>query len=204
MGEDGRAAPRSKLLLAAALRVTGGASLNVMIRDLSATGALVEAPRVPKFDSDVELVRGSLVATGSIAWAQEGRCGVRFHAPIDLEAWLPNRVLSAGQLRVDKIQASIRSGEASATTGALKTAQIDVTARVAQELGYVSRLLESLGNDLATDRMTARHGAQLQNLDIAIQLLGHLANVLMASDSVAAIRQIGMEDLRRRLMRKSI
>lgn len=77
--------------------------------------------------------------------------------------------------------------------------------RIAEELGYVARMLEALGDDLASDRhVTARHGAKLQNLDVAMQTLGHLAIVLTAADRRSAIQKIGMAELRRRLTRKPL
>lgn len=206
MVEEGRAEPRSRLFLTAQLRIAGGPPVNVTIRNISSTGALIEVPRQLEADTEVELVRGELVCTGAIAWAQAGRCGIRFHAPVDLAAWLPTRIVSAGQQRVDDMQASVKAGGGVPSIGdsPSNASKLDVSARVAQELGYVSRLLEAVGDELATDQMAARHGAQLQNLDIAIQLLGHLANVLTAPDSAFAIKQIGMQELRRRMSRKSL
>ena len=206
MVEDGRTEPRSRMLRAAKLRVTGGPATNVTIRNLSSTGALVEASRVPGKDSEVELIKGELASTGIIAWATPGRCGISFHAPIDLAAWLPGQIHSVGQQRVDDVQASIRAGKEVASTERKQSgpSQLNVSARVAEELGYVSRLLEELGDKLSTDQMASRHGAQLQNLDVAIQLLGHLAEVLTAPDAALAIKRIGMEELRRRLLRRAL
>lgn len=206
MDENGRAEPRSSLLLAAKLRATGGSAMAVTIRNLSSTGALVEAPRVPGTNTDVELVRGELACRGAIAWARPGRCGIRFHAPIDVAAWVPARILSADQQRVDNIQASLKAGETIAPVafGDAGGHQPNTNAWLADELGFVSRLLEALGDELATDHIVARHGVALQNLDIAIQLLGHLADVLRAPDPSAAIKQIGMDELRRRLSRKAL
>jgi hypothetical protein len=206
MTEEGRAEPRSSLFLTAQLRIAGGPPLNVTVRNISSTGALVEAARPLEANMDVELARGELACTGTIAWARSGRCGIHFDMPIDLNAWLPTDTHSVGQHRVDEMQASVKAGTGMAPIGDSQTggSRNGIGARVAVELGYVSRLLEAVGDELATDQMAARHGAQLQNLDIAVQLLGHLANVLTAPDAGAAIKQIGMEDLRRRLSGKAL
>ena len=205
MAGEGRTAPRSRLLLNAQLRVAGSRTAAVKIRNLSSTGALLEALRLPAKDAEIELHRGELSASGIVAWVKPGRCGVHFHSPIDLDAWIPMRILSEGQQRVDEIQAGLRAGAPIANPEASSgTLELDLATRVAEELGYISRMLEALGEDLATDIMAARHGAKLQSLDISIQTLGNLATVLRASDAEGAIRQIGMEDLRRRLLRKSL
>ena len=206
MVDDGRVERRSSLLLAAQLRASGDPAVNVTVRNLSSTGALVEGPHLPGAKREIDLVRGALVASGSVAWAKPGRCGIRFDKPINLSAWLPGYNVSPGQQRVDAIQASVKAGEAHPSSGSGQPAAAppDISHRVAEELGYVSRLIESVGDELATDRLAARHGQQLQNLDISIQLLRHLTDVLTAPDTAAAIKRIGMEELRRRLTRKML
>ena len=203
---EGRTAPRAKLLLSAQLRVSGARPTDVTIRNLSATGALLEAKHIPGKGAEIEICRGDLAAAGTVAWVKPGRCGIRFHEPIDLVAWLPTRMLSAGQQRVDEIQIAIRAGTnpPPSEPDSVQRLQRAIAARVAEELAYVSRMLESLGEELATDLMAARHAAKLQDLDIATQILGHLGNVLTAQDAAGAIKQIGMEELRRRLSRKEL
>ena len=84
-------------------------------------------------------------------------------------------------------------------------ANSDLDSRLAHELGYVQRLLENLGDELINDLfLVQRHGQSLQSLDLVGQILGHVAAILMAQDKAAMIEEIGMEDLRARLKRKSI
>ena len=76
--------------------------------------------------------------------------------------------------------------------------------RAADELAFVSRRLEALGSDLTDDiHVVMRHTTSLQELDISMQILGHLAVVLVAKRPADAVDAIGMTDLRRRLQRKS-
>jgi hypothetical protein len=81
----------------------------------------------------------------------------------------------------------------------------DLDARLAHELGYVQRLLENLGDELINDLfLVQRHGQSLQSLDLVSQILGHVATILHAEDKATVIEEIGMEDLKARLKRKSI
>lgn len=162
---------------------------------------MIELPEAPPTGTDVRLSRGTLSVDGTIVWSKSGSCGVQFASPIELGRWVP----SAGQQRVDEDLARLKSGK---VPNQLEPATVhvdadNVLARISEELGYIARMLEALGDELANDRyVTARHGATLQNLDIAMQTLGHLANLLTASDRTAAIQSIGMAELRRRLLRK--
>lgn len=73
-------------------------------------------------------------------------------------------------------------------------------ARLAAEVDYVARMLETLGDGLGDDPLiAARHGLKLQDLDIAKQILGHLSLILVSPDREGTIARIGMAELRRRL-----
>jgi hypothetical protein len=80
-------------------------------------------------------------------------------------------------------------------------AQLDT--RMGEEIAFVQRLIEALGDELIADSaILHRHGQVLQNIDIASQILGHLARVIAASERADAVRAIGMEELRARLTRQ--
>lgn len=204
-----RQTERAKLFLAATLHA-GGGSRSVTVRNLSLGGALIEMREPPAVGTAVELRRGLLKAGGTVVWASSRECGLHFDMPLALHDWLP-RASAAGQKRVDEAVAQFKDGAPApaqpvatgpATGGPVPGA---LNSRLCEELGYVARLLEALGDELVEDRtVTARHGAKLQDLDIAIQILGHLGTVLNADDPQAAIARIGMEDLRRRLAPKSL
>lgn len=67
------------------------------------------------------------------------------------------------------------------------------------------RLIESLGDQLAGDPVILhKHAKSLQNIDLANQILSHLADLVTAEDPAAKVAEIGMTDLRARLTRKSL
>jgi len=74
--------------------------------------------------------------------------------------------------------------------------------RLAEELEYARRVIESMGDALSADpQLVMRHMVALQSIDIAGQILGHIANVIRSSDPEGAVELIGMCDLRGRLKR---
>ena len=77
--------------------------------------------------------------------------------------------------------------------------------KLAEEIEYSQRILETMGAELAGDPgCVARHPSVLQYFDLVGQTLGHLARVLKSEDRDEAIRQIGMSELRARLTRKPL
>jgi hypothetical protein len=75
--------------------------------------------------------------------------------------------------------------------------------RLAEELDYTRRILDVMGDELASDGLiVARHMTALQSVDIVGQILGHIASVIRSSDPPGAVERIGMSDLKARLTRK--
>lgn len=216
-GAEDRASPRTNLLLSATAEA-GGLALPVRIRNLSETGALIEGAGLPDAGMPLILKRGDLQVSAVVAWAAGGRRGVRFDGPTPVNEWTggkPKPLECTGlrdQRRVDAIQAEARAGtssgrdlRAAAPPAAPAPPCPDLDARLADELGYVQRLLEGLGDELIKDLLLVqRHGQSLQSLDLVGQILGHVAAILRAEDKGEVVEQIGMEDLRARLKRKAI
>jgi hypothetical protein len=214
---EDRASPRTNLLLAATVEA-GGRVLPVRIRNLSETGALLEGAGLPDAGLPLVLKRGDLQIGATVAWASGARRGVRFDGPTPVNEWTggkPRPLDCTGlrdQRRIDAIQAEARAGSApepapSPPPGNAPpdAARPSLDARLAEELGYVRRLLEGLGDDLVADaQLVHRHGRSLQNLDLAGQILAHIAAIVVAEDRAATINRIGMEDLRARLKRKPL
>lgn len=214
---EDRAAPRTNLLLAATAEI-GGRSLPVRIRNLSETGAMVEGAGLPEAGMPMVLMRGDLQVAATVAWAAGGRRGVRFGGPVPVNEWTggrPRAIDCTGlrdQRRVDSIQAEARAdsamGRALRSEGAAlepPAVLTDLDRRLADELGYVQRLLEGLGDELIADLLLIqRHGKSLQSLDLVGQILGHVSAILRADDKIAVVDEIGMEDLRARLKRRAI
>lgn len=77
--------------------------------------------------------------------------------------------------------------------------------RLAEELEYARRMIETMGDCLSSDpHLIMRHMVSLQAVDIAGQILGHVANVIRSSDPESAVARIGMCELKGRLQRQSI
>lgn len=72
---------RLRLLLAAKLVLTTG-ELAVMLRELSATNAIVTGERLPGIGTDAILKRGRLEALGTILWAEGTRACLEFEDPL--------------------------------------------------------------------------------------------------------------------------
>lgn len=122
------------------------------------------------------------------------------------ERTLASLTAKAEQERCDAIQAAARDAKASfyckPVAAPLPPSENLVERRIAEELEYARRVLDSIGSTLVSDPiLVARHQQCLQNFDILAQLLGHLASVVGTSDRASAIARIGMEDLRKRLTR---
>jgi hypothetical protein len=199
--EAKRTAPRTNLFLMATL-VVDGAAHSVRVRNLSASGALVESENLPPAGAVIVLRRGTLAAEGELMWRADHRAGLRFARPVDLGKWMPHA--GQGQARVDRVIAQTRSELSSRKQAELDPAveRDRLHERIAEELALVARRLEGLGLDLSGDpAMVVRHAARIQEIDVSVLTLVHVGRLLTASDPTEAVRTIGMADLRRRLDR---
>jgi hypothetical protein len=211
--EDKRGNPRTNLLLVATLEA-GRSLASVRIRNLSETGALVEGDRLPSSGTAIVLKRGDLEVGGRVAWTAGSRCGLYFDDSIPVRLWVGGKSLTAepgfaSQARVDVIQAEVRrdSGATSRGPAAVEAAAplAALPARLAEELAYVQRILENIGDELlAEPAVLHRHHTALQGFDLAGQILGHIAAIMVSDDPATAVDRIGMEDLRARLKRKPV
>ena len=77
--------------------------------------------------------------------------------------------------------------------------------RLARELEHVRRMLDEMGEELSADlEVLMRHGVPLQTVDIAGQILGHIASIVRSDDPDAAVERIGMCELRARLEKQKV
>ena len=201
MEADARDGFRATLFLAAALRFSGR-TVQARIRDLSHSGARIEGTALPAPNTEVTIERGALVAPGRVMWRDAGQCGVRFDDPLDLRAWLPARERARTQEDIDRMIAQVRGGgERKSETNTPAEPSKQLGARLADELAYVGRMLASLDEALSGEAlMICRHGAQLQYLDLSQQVLRLVETLLRDPDPETAIKQIGDDAFRRRLM----
>lgn len=116
------------------------------------------------------------------------------------------------QARIDSLQAAIRAEGSGGRPGLFRPppqrparSGREVDLRVAEEMELAARHIEQVGDALVGDpAFLHRHGAALQALDLINQNLRHLAAVVAAADKEGAAERISLEELRRRLTRKSI
>jgi hypothetical protein len=180
---EARAAQRSNMFLAAVLQGPGF-SAPVKVRNMSATGALVEAAAVPGPSIAVRLIRGSLVAPAVVAWSGGSRCGLRFSSIVSVPDWLA-AVRNSEQNRVDDTVRLLKLGAVPLPQRPIPPAAAENfagPAALAMDIQRVLTLIQSLGDDLASDQnVLLRHSARLQHLDIAIQTLSAVADALSVS-----------------------
>lgn len=160
---EGRAEPRTNLFVAATI-ATDAMSGPVRLRNISPSGAKVEAAELPGVGARVRLRRGSLSVTGVVGWRDGKAMGMRFDRPTDVQQWLPSG--QSSQQQVDSVVKSIRQG--------LYPAPTPAPARNSEsyELLSIADLLEGLGDTLSEDpAVVEKYFAKLQVLDIATQKL---------------------------------
>ena len=205
--KEPRSGLRIRLCLSATIRF-GALSAAIRLRDLSTTGARIEGESLPSVGASALITRGALNASGTIVWRDRKGCGVRFENPLSLEAWMP-AAAGRDQLAVDAMVEQAKSGRTDLPpepqTRSPQSLVDALPQRLAEELAYVGRLLESLGDDLCGEPLVVmRHSEKLQNLDIAAQILGHVAGLLVAERPDQAVDAIGMTSLRKRLLRTTL
>ena len=191
-GAEARADPRTNMFLGAMIR-GAGLSVPAKVRNMSVTGALVEGTVLPEQGAEVQLVRGSLAVSATVAWCSQGRCGLRFSSLVCVREWLAPQANGAQQrvdetvrvLKLGAVPMPQRSGppaEASCETQSLQ---------FGEDLQRVMRLIENLCDELSSDSdIVTRHGEKLQNVDIALQTVAVVADALAGriAESLVAAR----------------
>jgi hypothetical protein len=80
-GSNRRIRARRRVLLSATLETPKG-ELQVRLRNLSSTGALIEMAHPPEVGTLVTLRRGRTIAPGTVRWATSVSIGLEFIRPI--------------------------------------------------------------------------------------------------------------------------
>ena len=194
---DARTVCRPDLHLAAALYCDGVSSA-VRIRNISSAGALLHGLLVPDAGSLVQLVRGGLIVHGLVAWAEQGRCGIKFSGTVDVEQWraVPG---NSEQERVDEVVRLVKAGAVPLPVPPLDLAEKDgdPAAELSGDLGRALALLDCLGEALAADRdIVTGHATALQNLDIAMQVIAAV-QAIVTGESDPQIDATKLSGLRR-------
>lgn len=81
---------RNNIFVVAVLFADGQPGMPVRVRDVSGSGAQVEAANLPPLGTRVTLVRGDRSVAGRIAWNRSGRAGLSLVGPVHVPDWLPN------------------------------------------------------------------------------------------------------------------
>ncbi len=134
-----------------------------------------------------------------------------FGAPAHLRKATPTAL--DAQARCDAIQAefhaeperrSIRRDPPPVAPAQIPTDDV-LKLRLAEEVEFARRMIDQMGETLSGDPIVVgRHMVSLQSVDVAGQILGHIANILRSSDPDGAVELVGMCDLKARLKRNSI
>jgi hypothetical protein len=174
-GSEHRVESRSNIFVTATLYAIGG-STPVRIRNLSPSGALVEAAVLPPSGSAMRLSRGSLSVAGQVIWVAGPKAGLHFASGVAVADWLPHGNRGNGQQLVDELVHQARLGTISAPTPADPPPGPSTIAATADELRAYQEMLERAGDDLAADRsIAARYVTALQLIDGVAQALAKLA-----------------------------
>lgn len=192
--DEARFAPRTNMFIAAVLRGPNG-SCPVRIRNLSRSGALIEAPVLPPQGSAVQLVRSDFRVAGEIVWRAGSRCGLRLDSAIIVADWMANPA-NRHQGVVDTMVAKIKSELASAP--AASAPPPPASSNLGQDINRLHLLLEAMSDDLTSVPETLmRHAASLQHLDIAGQMLDALKQAVDSNPDLRRVGLVRLHSLRR-------
>lgn len=195
---EARAMRRREIFLSAVL-ISPHRKTPVRIRNLSRTGAMIQGAPALNVTDPVRLLRGSIDLEAEVIWTTEKNCGLKFSTPIDLNIWSPalDRV---AQNHVDR-RFSLAERTA-AQVRPLPNCDFDAQARIADELGLICRRIDATLDKFSDYApLVVRMAEELQELEILSQAIGHLQQILQADNPRRQIETIGMEELRRRLLR---
>lgn len=169
---NGRLDGRSNIFVTATLYAAGG-STPVRIRNMSRSGALVEASALPPAGTGVRLCRGSISVAGEVMWVDARKAGLRFASPTAAADWLPGGKRGMGQQLADEVAHRARLGAVPEKAAHNPPA---VPPDISEELVRLEQLLRRAGEELAADdTVAATYLAALQAIDGAAQSLGNLA-----------------------------
>lgn len=171
-----RAHERTRMFIAASLSSASTTGI-VRVRNLSVSGALLEADDLPSVGSRVKLRKGELSAMGTVVRRDLRLAGIHFERPINPADWLPNKARS--QLMLDTVFQTIKplyeggppkenvTANARAEASALPSSQ---TSR--DELEGIADMLDALADQMSEDpAIIATYLDKLQVLDVASQKL---------------------------------
>lgn len=174
-----RSEMRNSIFVIASLSF-GGRSERVKMRDISASGALIEGPILPIAGTPCRLVRGELAIEAVVVWANSGRIGLKFRNRTQVKAWLPSGQMTQSQ--VDQEVATAKAelvGKPPASPN--RTLQSPLLTNV--DINAVADALATLADELADDPVVVgRFMSKLQQLDVGVQTLRKVAELVQTSE----------------------
>jgi hypothetical protein len=90
VGEPQPEAQRYDVMLSAKMRA-GGSTSAVCVRNISATGIMIQCAVPPPAGTQVQVMMPRLLVTGKVVWADARRFGLAANARIDVEVFLKGR-----------------------------------------------------------------------------------------------------------------
>ena len=197
-----RNARRTSIFLSAHVSYEGG-RIPVTLRDISSSGARLQGQVPTPVGSTLTLERGRLAAPAKLAWRTATSAGLKFDVPVTVEDWLLDQ--AEGQDRVNRLIDRTRAGAADSPAKLKPPSPIILRERLIEEIGFAERLFEALGDSLADDpHVVARFGKQLQSLELGCKILQNVAYLLGHDDPRDAVDQVGLHEMKARLLRGSL
>jgi len=160
-----------------------GASSPVRVRNMSATGALIEGASLPEAGATAILRRGALEAPATTAWSEAGKAGLAFAGPVEVSNWLPAKD-GKRQTQVDQIAFGMK--HAARTVAPVVVPMVEQASpmiAVLAELTGLQAQLGQLGDQLAGDAFVLVNHPEVQLLDAAGQRIGRIIKALQSAVS---------------------
>jgi hypothetical protein len=186
---------RTNLFIAATLYTDGAGSVPVKVRNLSPGGAMIEGTQMPTSGAPIRLERGPLAVAGAVVWSAHRRCGLAFAHSVSVKEWMSPPQSPALRQR----QAAEAAEQLLGT--AFPVSPSPSAEALSADLQQAARLVEQLGDVLAADPdLLGRHQAELQSVDIVLQMLDAAAGLLQdrpgSERRMANLRRTAAEALR--------
>lgn len=165
-----RVHPRTHLFVAATLYASG-ASGPVHIRDMSLNGANIEGAALPEPGTSITLRRGSLEASGRMAWKEGRRGGIAFSGAVEVSDWMAR--VREPQAKVDQMVRALKANRAS-MPGIGPAPSMGGDPSLKEDLEALRAEIAQLGNSLSSDIILVATHPEIQLLDIALQRIDRL------------------------------
>ena len=167
-----RAEGRTHLFLTAVVTAET-TQMPVHIRNLSASGALIEASDLPAVGADVSVRRGNLSVGGVVAWRSQKQAGIAFKSNIIVATWLP-RSSGSKQCAIDQLVFNSRNGSDAYANPPDSACELTDNKSALAELAALRSDLLRLGDLLVQDIILVATHPEIQLLDVAIQRIDRL------------------------------